>query len=212
MTTLSVIYFNEKAEQYYETRLQVNNSFQLLKGYAGWHISVPSYSWGNEMGYKGVLIFLNKRKIGSWKKVCRDSYQYACVWKGTWLFFAWLVFILYLTICSFPSWLPTTGAKKSASFPFPTHHFFLVLITGGFFFCLFVCFPLTLQSLPKGAGWDVVMTRAIWEIPPESGWHFFNTHSGLKWFSGCRQKGICGTKLCRPAKYGLLLESHMNVS
>lgn len=50
------------------------------------------------------------------------------------------------------------------------------------------------------------------EIPPNSGWHFFNTHTGLKLFSGCKQKGICGTKLCRPAKYDLLLESHMNFS
>lgn len=35
MTTLSVIYFDEKAKHYYEARLPANHSFQVLKEYAG---------------------------------------------------------------------------------------------------------------------------------------------------------------------------------
>lgn len=114
-----------------------------------WSTEVFSFSW------------IKDRQSGPSKKVCRDLYQYVCV-KGLKGDLAALCLaciyslphVLQFLLMTSNSW----GKKKSAS-SFPAHHFFLFLITGRA--CLLVCFPLTFQSLPRGAEWDVLMTGEI---------------------------------------------------
>lgn len=156
-----------------------------------WSTKVFSFSWikgkvNPERGSVGIFTSILVSKV----------------WKETWPLFAWLVFIRYLVFSVSPKEFQQLGQNKSASFPSPAQKF--SLITGGVdLFCLF---SLTLQSLPRAVGWDVLMTRPIWKFLQNLNVIFFNTHSGLKLFTCCKQEGICRTELCRPAKYGLVLE------
>ena len=152
---------------------------------------------------------IKDRKSGSSKKVCRDLYQYACV-KGLKAdLAACCLSCIYSAphVLQFPLMTSNSWGKKVCLFSFPCSSFLSVF---NYWWGLFVClFPSDTSEFTHGCRVGCADDRSDTEIPPESGWHFFNTHSGLKRFSGCKQKGICKTKLCRPAKYGVLLESHM---
>lgn len=160
--------------------------------------------------YKGVIIFLDKKlEKWLWKKKKKKSLgSCTCIlvskiWKDTWLLGLYLFCISCFGI---PSNDFQQLGKKSASFPFSAHHFFVFLIAGCF---LFACFSSDTSEFAQGYRLGCVDDWNSMEITQLFGWHLFNTHSELKLYSVCRQKGIHGTVLCSPAKCGLLLKSHL---
>lgn len=103
--------------------------------------------------------WIKSQKSEPWKKVLRDLNHHACV-KGlkgdlTALYLPCVYSVL--RVLQFPLVISNSWGKKSLIILLPlliiSFWFYLLVM----FICLFPCFPLTSESLPRGVWWDVLL-------------------------------------------------------